>query len=85
MEIGEILRYVLMAVGALALVALIVALVQLARTLKTARTTLTDLKQQLDPTLEHVNHITAELEPAIAKVDPLVDRVQLLLWTLWSY
>ena len=77
MEIGEILRYVLLTVGALALIALVVVLIELARTLKAARITVVDLKKQIDPTLEHVNNITAALEPTLAKVDPLVDRVSL--------
>ena len=79
MEFGEILRYILMGAGALALIALFVALIQLAKTLKTTQVTIEDLKKQLDPTLEHVNNITAALEPTLAKVDPVMDRVQLTL------
>ena len=79
MEIGEILRYVLMTVGALALIALVVVFIELARTLKAARTTVVDLKKQLDPTLENVNAITEGLKPTLEKVDPVMDRVQLTL------
>ena len=47
MEFGEILRYVLMGAGALALIALFVALVRLAGTLGTINKTITDPLQSL--------------------------------------
>ena len=58
-------------------VALVWLVVELALTMRKMRTTVTEMKAQLDPTLENVDKMVAELQPTIGKVDPLVDRVTL--------
>ena len=46
-------------------------------TVRRARKDVADIKQQVEPTLQHVQSITEALEPATKKIDPLVDRVSL--------
>jgi len=50
--------------------------------MKVARTTIVDIKKQTDPTLANVEQITTDLTPALAKVEPLMDRVQLTIDTV---
>ena len=57
--------------------ALVWFVIELAITLRKVRTTVTDMKKQLDPTLENVDKMVAELQPTMSKVDPLVDRFTL--------
>lgn len=57
--------------------ALVWFVVELAITLRKVRSTVVDMKSQLDPTLENVDKMVAELKPSIGKVDPLMDRVTL--------
>ena len=75
MDINMILTVVFICVG----IALIVFLIELVRTVRSARTTIDNVQKQLEPTLAHVEQITNEIKPAIAKVDPLMDRVSLTI------
>lgn len=75
MDINMILAVVFICVG----IALIVFLIELVRTVRSARTTIDNVQKQLEPTLAHVEQITNEIKPAIAKVDPLMDRVSLTI------
>lgn len=52
-------------------------IVELIMTVRRARTAVDDIHTKLNPTLEHVEEITASLKPVISKVDPLVERVSL--------
>jgi len=82
MDINEILGIALPAVFIIVGIALIVFLVELIKTMKVARTTIVDIKKQTDPTLANVEQITTDLTPALAKVEPLMDRVQLTIDTV---
>lgn len=75
MDINMILTVVFICVG----IALIVFLIEFVRTVRSARTTIDNVQKQLEPTLAHVEQITNEIKPAIAKVDPLMDRVSLTI------
>ena len=75
MDINMILTVVFICVG----IALIVFLIELVRTVRSARTTIDNVKKQLEHTLAHVEQITNEIKPAVAKVDPLMDRVSLTI------
>lgn len=75
MDINMILTVVFICVG----IALIVFLIELVRTVRSARTTIDNVQKQLEPTLAHVEQITNEIKPAVAKVDPLMDRVSLTI------
>ena len=75
MDVNMILTVVFICVG----IALIVFLIELVRTVRSARTTIDNVQKQLEPTLAHVEQITNEIKPAIAKVDPLMDRVSLTI------
>lgn len=75
MDINMILTVVFICVG----IALIVFLIELVRTVRSARTTIDNVQKQLEPMLAHVEQITNEIKPAIAKVDPLMDRVSLTI------
>lgn len=75
MDINMILTVVFICVG----IALIVFLIELVRTVRSVRTTIDNVQKQLEPTLAHVEQITNEIKPAIAKVDPLMDRVSLTI------
>lgn len=75
MDVNMILTVVFICVG----IALIAFLIELVRTVRSARTTIDNVQKQLEPTLAHVEQITNEIKPAIAKVDPLMDRVSLTI------
>lgn len=79
MDATAVLSMALPAVFVVVGIVLIVLLIELYRAVKSLRTTVDDVKQQIEPTLEHVEYITRTLRPAIDKVDPLVDRVSLTL------
>ncbi len=74
MDVFSIILTIVYIVVGLALVWFIV---ELAITMRKVRATVTDMKAQLDPTLDNVDKMVAELQPTIGKVDPLVDRVTL--------
>ena len=75
MDAGMILTIVFICVG----IALVVLLVEAIRAVRSARDTIDNVQKQLEPTLAHVEQITNDIKPAIAKVDPLVDRVSLTI------
>ena len=77
MDFGQILNILLPIVYIVVGVALVWFVVELALTFRKTRQTVTEVQKQLAPTLDHVERITAQLEPVSAKVDPLVDRVSL--------
>lgn len=77
MQIGEILNIALPIVYIVVGVVLVWFVVELALTFRKTRQTVTEVHKQLEPTLDHVEKITAQLEPVSAKVDPLVERVSL--------
>ena len=82
MDIGTIIGYAVPIVFAIVGIALIILLIELVRTLKTTRNMLTEIKEQVDPTLANVDKITTDLVPVMQKVEPLVDRVQLTVDTV---
>ena len=73
----EPIMYVLFAVIILAVVALALLLFRLVRTVGLANETLNTMKEQLGPTLDNMQTITTDIKPAVRKIDPLMDRVQL--------
>ena len=77
MSVADVLSTALPIVYIMVCVALIVFLIELVSFLKTTKKTLTDLKTELDPTLQHIQSISASLEPAMTRVDPLLERVSL--------
>ena len=77
MDIGAILGIVLPIVYIIVGVALVWFVIELALTARRTRTTVDTVHEQIEPTLEHVNEITKSIEPVVAKVDPLMDRVAL--------
>lgn len=79
MDISQILDIAVPVVYVLVGIALIWFLVELVKFLRNTTKTVTDMKAQLDPTLVHVENITAALEPVVARVDPLVERVSLTI------
>lgn len=77
MDIGSILGIVLPIVYIIVGVVLVWFVIELALTARRTRTTVDAVHEQIEPTLEHVNEITKGIEPVVAKVDPLMDRVAL--------
>jgi len=77
MDFGNILDIALPVVFVLVGIALIWLIIELVMTARKTRETVDGLQKQLEPTLKHVENITASLEPVSAKVDPLVERVSL--------
>lgn len=77
MEVGEFLDIALPVVYILVGVALVWLAIELALASRRARKTVTQMQRRLEPTLDHVEKITAQLEPVAPKIDPLVDRVSL--------
>lgn len=73
MDFNQLISIVYVVVG----FALVWLVIELALVARRTRKVVEDLKQQVEPTLEHVQSITASLEPATKKIDPLVDRVSL--------
>lgn len=77
MDATSIVNLVLPIVFVLVGVVLIWFLVELVRTVRSARRFVVDVQKQITPTLDHVQKITDDLQPAVAKIDPLVERVSL--------
>lgn len=77
MDASQIMNILLPGVFVLVGVALIWFVVELAKTVKSTRQTVDELQKQITPTLEHVEQITNDLQPAVAKIDPLIERVSL--------
>lgn len=77
MDVSSIVNTVLPIVFVVVGIALIWFLVELVKTVKSARGLVNDVQERIVPTLDHVEKITNDLQPAIAKVDPLVERVSL--------
>ena len=78
MDINMILGAVLLAVFIVVGIALAVLLFELVKFIKRATTTVNNL----DPTLKNVETMTTDAVPAVAKIDPLMDRVQLTVDSL---
>ena len=79
MNITEVLNLVLPFASILVIIALIWFVVELVLMVRRARSAVNDIHKRLVPTLEHVEYITASLEPVAAKVDPLMERVALTI------
>lgn len=91
MGFAEVLNIVLPVVYALVGCVLVWFVVELVMTIRVARKTVTEVEEQLkptlanvekittdlEPTMKSVKRITAQIDPVVAKVDPLVDRVSL--------
>ena len=77
MDIMQILNVALPVVYVLVGLALIWFLIELVQFLKTTRKTVVDLKKQVDPTLAHVETITASLDPLVERVSLTVDAANL--------
>ncbi len=91
MGLLEVLNIILPVVYVLVGCVLVWFVVELVLTVRVARKTVGEVQEQLEPTLVHVEKITADLEPTmksvksitaqidpvVGKVDPLVDRVSL--------
>ena len=78
MDIAGIVNIILPIVFALVGVALIVLLIELVKVMKVARQKVEDL----DTTLKNVEEMTTSVKPAVAKIDPLMDRVTLTMDSL---
>lgn len=61
----------------LVFIVLIWFIIELIMTIRRTRGAVDDIHTKLNPTLEHVEEITASLKPVVSKVDPLVERVSL--------
>lgn len=77
MDAMSVLVPILIAALIVLVIVLVALLVKLMGTLKIANKTISDMKAQLDPTLQHVESITNDLQPAMKKISPLLERVQL--------
>lgn len=77
MDVSSILQTAIFAALFIAVIALIVFIVELIKTVRSAHKFVDDTQKKLKPTLDHVETISNDLKPAVAKVDPLVDRLQL--------
>jgi uncharacterized protein YoxC len=77
MDATSIVNLVLPIVFVLVGVVLVWFLIELVRTVRSARRFVLDVQKQITPTLDHVQKITDDLQPAVAKIDPLVERVSL--------
>lgn len=73
MDFNQLISIVYVVVGFV----LVWLIIELALVARRTRKAVEEIKQQVEPTLEHVQSITASLEPATKKIDPLVDRVSL--------
>ncbi|MDR0514947.1 MAG: hypothetical protein LBG81_07285 [Coriobacteriaceae bacterium] len=77
MSISEVLNIVLPCAYVLVFIALVWFILELIATARRARSVVTKMQKKINPTLEHMEKITAALEPVVSKVDPLVERVSL--------
>ncbi|MGI6104888.1 MAG: DUF948 domain-containing protein [Raoultibacter sp.] len=77
MRITEILNMILPFVYVLVFIAIIWFVVELVMLVRKTRGVVDDVHKKIEPTLDHIEKITAELEPVVPKIDPLVDRVSL--------
>lgn len=77
MDISSFAQAALPVVFAIVGIALVVLLIELVRTIRSARTMVDSVNEKLTPTLSNIEKMTDDLMPAISKVDPLVERVQL--------
>ena len=75
----DILMMVLVGVFVCVGIALVVVLVELTKMLKSTNATINDMTTKITPVLDDVAVMTNDLKPAVKKVDPLVDRLQLTL------
>ena len=75
----DILMMVLVGVFVCVGIALVVVLVELTKMLKSTNATINDMTTKINPVLDDVAVMTNDLKPAVKKVDPLVDRLQLTL------
>ncbi|MEG2629186.1 MAG: DUF948 domain-containing protein, partial [Raoultibacter sp.] len=72
MEFGEFLNIALPVVYVVVGVVLVWFIIELVVTVRKTRAVVKDVQKKIDPTLASVEKITASLEPAVAKIDPLV-------------
>ena len=79
MDVTQIVNIALPIVLVVVGIALVVFIVELTRMVKSARAALGDAMDKVNPILEDTADMTKSLKPAVAKVDPLVDRAQLTL------
>ena len=77
MNITDVLNLVLPFASVLVIIALIWFVIELVMMVRRTRSAVNDIHTKLKPTLEHVEHITAALEPVALKADPLMERVAL--------
>lgn len=74
MNINDIILCVVLVVVGAAIVWLVI---ELALTIRRARKSVTQVVEQIEPTIANVEKITTDIQPVIQKVDPLVERVSL--------
>lgn len=79
MDITEILNMILPFAYVIVFIALIWFIIELVFTVRRARSAVSDIQQQLKPTLENVEEITSSIKPIVAKMDPLVERASLTI------
>ena len=79
MDINSVLNCLLIAAFIAVGIALVFFIIELIKVMKTTRATIESVKTQMEPLLADAAEMTNSLKPAVAKVDPLVDRVQLTL------
>lgn len=77
MDFNSIVSTALPVVFIIVGIALVWLLVEVVFTVRKARQTIDDVKEKIEPTLANAEEITTTIKPAIAKVDPLVERVSL--------
>lgn len=77
MSFNDVLNMILPLLYALVFVALIWFIVELVVTIRRTRRAVDEVQKKIEPTLEHVEEITAQLKPVVSKADPLVERISL--------
>ncbi|MDO4502414.1 MAG: DUF948 domain-containing protein [Coriobacteriia bacterium] len=77
LNLDTILEYALPIALVLLAVVAIWLVIEAALTMRSTRSAVNTMNEQLKPTLEKVDQATAALIPAVEKMDPLMDRVNL--------
>ena len=79
MDAQSIVNILVPIAGIAVLIALVFLLIEVIKLVKIARVKVVDMTDRLSPTLDHVEVMTKDLVPVVAKVDPLTDRVMLTI------
>ena len=82
MDINVILNGIIPVVFGLVGIALVVLVLELVKILKVTRATLEDMQPKLDATMANVQQMTTDIVPTVAKIEPMVDSLQLTVDTI---